>query len=386
MIPRVIFDSDHEQFRDSVRRFFQNEIAPQVPEWRKQGYVDREVYRLMGEQGYLLMWADEQYGAAGMDDLRYEQIVQEENIRYGDPGLYSNLHSMIVAPYIAKLGTGEQKQRFLPGAVSGDKILAIAMTEPGAGSDLAGLRARAEDRGDHWLLNGSKTYISNGMQADAVIVAARSVPDSRYGIGLFVVEAGMEGFTRGRKLEKLGLDAQDTAELFFENVRVPKENVLGESAMGFKYMAQFLATERLMVGIGSLAHAQVAFDLTLEFVKERRAFGKPIGALQNTRFKMAEMRTQLDAAQTLLDQCVLLANDHRLTAEGASEVKLLTSELENRVIDECLQLHGGAGYMEEYRISRMYRDARVSRIFAGSNEIMKEIIGRGLGLDGRKLS
>ncbi len=386
MIPRVIFDSDHEQFRDSVRRFFQNEIAPQVPEWRKQGYVDREVYRLMGEQGYLLMWADEQYGAAGMDDLRYEQIVQEENIRYGDPGLYSNLHSMIVAPYIAKLGTGEQKQRFLPGAVSGDKILAIAMTEPGAGSDLAGLRARAEDRGDHWLLNGSKTYISNGMQADAVIVAARSVPDSRYGIGLFVVEAGMEGFTRGRKLEKLGLDAQDTAELFFENVRVPKENVLGESAMGFKYMAQFLATERLMVGIGSLAHAQVAFDLTLEFVKERRAFGKPIGALQNTRFKMAEMRTQLDAAQTLLDQCVLLANDHRLTAEGASEVKLLTSELENRVIDECLQLHGGAGYMEEYRISRMYRDARVSRIFAGSNEIMKEIIGRGLGLDDRKLS
>jgi len=386
MIPRVIFDSDHEQFRDSVRRFFQNEIAPQVPKWRKQGYVDREVYRLMGEQGYLLMWADEQYGAAGMADLRYEQIVQEENLRYGDPGLYSNLHSMIVAPYIAELGTGEQKQRFLPGAVSGDKILAIAMTEPGAGSDLAGLRARAEDRGDHWLLNGSKTYISNGMQADAVIVAARSVPDSRYGIGLFVVEAGMEGFKRGRKLEKLGLDAQDTAELFFEDVRVPKENVLGESALGFKYMAQFLATERLMVGIGSLAHAQVAFDLTLEFVKERRAFGKPIGALQNTRFKMAEMRTQLDAAQTLLDQCVLLANDQRLTAEGASEVKLLTSELENRVIDECLQLHGGAGYMEEYRISRMYRDARVSRIFAGSNEIMKEIIGRGLGLDDRKLS
>lgn len=386
MIPRVIFDSDHEQFRDSVRRFFQNEIAPQVPKWRKQGYVDREVYRLMGEQGYLLMWADEQYGAAGMADLRYEQIVQEENLRYGDPGLYSNLHSMIVAPYIAELGTGEQKQRFLPGAVSGDKILAIAMTEPGAGSDLAGLRARAEDRGDHWLLNGSKTYISNGMQADAVIVAARSVPDSRYGIGLFVVEAGMEGFKRGRKLEKLGLDAQDTAELFFEDVRVPKENVLGESALGFKYMAQFLATERLMVGIGSLAHAQVAFDLTLDFVKERRAFGKPIGALQNTRFKMAEMRTQLDAAQALLDQCVLLANQQRLTAEGASEVKLLSSELENRVIDECLQLHGGAGYMEEYRISRMYRDARVSRIFAGSNEIMKEIIGRGLGLDGRKLS
>ena len=386
MIPRVIFDSDHEQFRDSVRRFFQNEIAPQVPKWRKQGYVDREVYRLMGEQGYLLMWADEQYGAAGMADLRYEQIVQEENLRYGDPGLYSNLHSMIVAPYIAELGTGEQKQRFLPGAVSGDKILAIAMTEPGAGSDLAGLRARAEDRGDHWLLNGSKTYISNGMQADAVIVAARSVPDSRYGIGLFVVEAGMEGFKRGRKLEKLGLDAQDTAELFFEDVRVPKENVLGESALGFKYMAQFLATERLMVGIGSLAHAQVAFDLTLDFVKERRAFGKPIGALQNTRFKMAEMRTQLDAAQALLDQCVLLANQQRLTAEGASEVKLLSSELENRVIDECLQLHGGAGYMEEYRISRMYRDARVSRIFAGSNEIMKEIIGRGLGLDDRKLS
>jgi alkylation response protein AidB-like acyl-CoA dehydrogenase len=386
MMPRTIFEPEHEQFRDSVRRFFREQIEPRVPTWREQGYVDREAYQLAGAQGYLLLWAPEEYGGAGIDDLRYEQIVQEENLRHGDIGFYSNLHSMVVAPYIGKLGSEEQKQRWLPGAISGEKILAVAMTEPAAGSDLAGMKARAEDRGDHWLLNGSKTYISNGINADIVVVAARTHPESRYAMGLFVVEAGMEGFTRGRKLHKLGLDAQDTAELFFDNVKVPKENVLGDATQGFKYLARFLATERLMVGIGALAHAQVAFDLTLEFVKERRAVGKPIGALQNTRFKMAEMRAQLDAAQSYVDQGVMLANAKQLSAEAASGIKLLSSELENRVIDECLQLHGGAGYMEEYRISRMFRDARVSRIFAGSNEIMKEIIGRGLGLDDRKMS
>jgi acyl-CoA dehydrogenase len=386
MMPRMIFDPDHEQFRDSVRRFFINEIAPQVPRWREQGYVDRNAFRQAGDQGYLLMWAPEEYGGAGIDDLRYEQIVYEETIRHGDLCFYANLHSMIVAPYIAKLGTAEQKQRWLPGAISGEKILAIAMTEPAAGSDLAGIKTRAEDKGDHWLINGSKTYISNGMQADVIVTAARTVPDSRYGMGLFVIEEGMEGFKRGRKLHKLGQDAQDTAELFFDNVKVPKHNLLGEPAAGFKYMAQFLATERLMVGIACTAHAQTAFDLTLDFVKERRAFGKPIGAFQNTRFKMAEMRTQIDAVQTMVDQCVLLANDKRLSAEAASQVKMLASETEGRVIDECLQLHGGAGYMEEYRIARMYRDARVTRIFAGTNEIMKEIISRGIGLDDRKMS
>jgi len=386
MMPRVIFEPEHETFRDSVRRYFRTEVEPRVPAWRAQGYVDPEAFRQLGAQGYLLMWAPECYGGAGIEDVRYEQIVLEENVRYGDIGFYSNLHSMIVAPYIAKLGTEEQKQRYLPPAIRGELILAIAMTEPHAGSDLAGMKARAEDRGDHWLLNGSKTYISNGMQAGAVIVAVRTVPASRTGIGLFVVDADLPGFQRSRRLEKLGLDAQDTAELFFDNVKVPKSQVLGDPAQGFRYMAGFLPTERLMVAISSIAHAQTAFDLTLEFVKTRRAFGRPIGALQNTRFTLADLRTRIDAAQTFVDQCVLLANAGRLSAEVASEAKLLATELENEVIDACLQLHGGAGYMEEYRIARMFRDARVTRIFAGSSEIMKEIVGRGLGLDERKLT
>ncbi len=386
MMPRVIFDEEHETFRDSVRRFFKAQIEPHVARWRSQGCVDPQAFRLLGEQGYLMMWAPEAYGGAGIDDLRYEQIVLEENVRHGDVGFYSNLHSMVVAPYIAKLGSEEIKQRYLPPAIRGDLILAIAMTEPAAGSDLAGMKARAEDGGDHWLLNGSKTYISNGMQAGAVIVAARTVPESRTGIGLFIVDADTPGFQRSRRLEKLGLDAQDTAELFFDNVKVPKGNVLGDPTQGFRNMARFLGTERVMVALGCMAHAQVAFDLTLEFVKQRRAFGRPIGALQNTRFQLADMRTRLDAAQTFVDQCVLLANAGKLSAEVASEAKLLASELENQVIDACLQLHGGMGYMEEHRISRMFRDARVTRIFAGSSEIMKEIIGRGLGLDDRKLT
>ena len=386
MMPRTIFEPEHEQFRDSAARFFQKEIGPHAERWREQGYVDREAFRKTGEQGYLMMWAPEEYGGAGIEDYRYEQIVMEENIRHGDIGFYSNLHSMIVAPYIAKLGNAEQKARFLPPAIKGEKILAIAMTEPAAGSDLAGMKSRAEDRGDHWVLNGSKTYISNGMQADIVVVAARTVPDSRTGIGLFVVETGMEGFKRGRRLRKMGLHSQDTAELFFDNVRVPKENVLGDYTRGFHYMAQFLAVERLQLGVGSTTAAQVAFDLTMDFVKQRRAFGKPIGALQNTRFKMAEMRAQIDAVQAYVDNCVTLVNAGKLTAEIASQAKLLASELEGRVLDECVQLHGGAGYMEEYRVCRMYQDARVTRIFAGTNEIMKEIIGRGLGLDDRKMS
>ncbi|MDB5969370.1 MAG: acyl-CoA dehydrogenase [Hydrocarboniphaga sp.] len=382
---RMIFEPEHELFRDSVRKFYQAEMAPHVARWREQGYVDREAYQRVGAQGFLLMWAAEEYGGAGIEDYRYEQIVQEENIRYGDAGFYGNLHSMIVAPYIAKLGSDEQKQRWLPAAASGDKILAIAMTEPAAGSDLAGMKARAEDCGDHWLLNGSKTYISNGYQADLIVVAARTVADSRYSIGLFVVEDGMPGFSRGRKLKKMGLPSQDTAELFFDNVKVPKANQLGEPTKGFQYMAQFLAVERLQVAIASVTAAQTAFDLTLDFVKQRKAFGKPIGALQNTRFKMAEMRTQIDAAQTFVDQCVVLANAKELSAELASEAKLLASELEGRVLDECVQLHGGAGYMQEYRVCRMYQDARVTRIFAGTSEIMKEIIGRGLGLDERRM-
>tara|TARA_E500000305_G_C4011383_1_gene233004 strand:- start:398 stop:1555 length:1158 start_codon:yes stop_codon:yes gene_type:complete len=383
---RTIFEPEHDQFRDSVRKFMQSEVGPHADRWREAGMVDREVYLKAGEQGLLCVFADEKYGGAGIDDLRFDQIIVEENMRYGDIGFYINLHNDLVAPYIHKLCNQEQKDRFMPGIVSGETILAVAMTEPSTGSDLAGMKTRAVENGDHWVLNGAKTYISNGILGDLIVVAARTDPDRPHGISLFLVERGMEGFERGRKLEKMGLKSQDTAELFFNDVKVPQKNLIGEAGQGFKYLAQMLAQERLIAAIGFMATAQTAFDLTLEYVKERRAFGKPIGAFQNTRFKMAQMRAELDMAQTYVDQCVLLLNDKVLTAEDASAAKLLTSELEGRVMDECVQLHGGAGYMEEYRISRMFTDARISRIFAGTSEIMLEIIGRGLGLDERKLT
>ncbi|CDO36451.1 acyl-CoA dehydrogenase family protein [Novosphingobium sp. KN65.2] len=383
---RLIFEAEHEQFRESVIKFMAAEVAPHVERFREQGMVDRELFLKAGAQGLICTWADEKYGGAGIDDFRFEQIIIEENMHHGDIGFYINLHNDLVAPYIAKLGTDEQKDRWMPGIVSGEKILAVAMTEPSTGSDLAGIRTRAEDRGDHWLLNGAKTYISNGILSDLVVVAARTDPDVKHSLGLFVVERGMEGFERGRKLDKMGLKSQDTAELFFNDVKVPKANVLGDPGQGFAYLARFLAQERIVAAIGFLATAQTAFDITLDFVKERRAFGKPIGAFQNTRFKMATMRAELDMAQTYVDQCVLLLNAGELKAEDASAAKLLTSELEGRVMDECVQLHGGAGYMNEYRICRMYTDARISRIFAGTSEIMREIIGRSLGLDERKLS
>ncbi len=383
---RLIFEPEHEQFRDSVRKFFEKEVAPHAERWREQGHVDREIYKKAGEQGLLLTWADEAYGGLGITDFRYEQIIIEENISHGEIGFYINLHSNLVAPYIAGLGTEEQKQRFLPGCITGDLILAVAMTEPGAGSDLAGMKANAVDKGDYWLLNGSKTYISNGQLADVVIVAARTEPDRKHGLSLFLVEAGMEGFERGKRLKKMGLDAQDTSELFFNDVKIPKANVLGEPGEGFRYLARFLAGERLVAAVGSMASAQTAFDLTLEFIRDRRAFGRPVGAFQNARFVMAALRAELDAVQTFIDQCSMLYNKKELTGDDAAECKLLASELEGRVTDAGVQLHGGAGYMDEYRISRLYRDARVSRIFAGSSEIMKEIIGRGLGLDERKMN
>jgi acyl-CoA dehydrogenase len=382
---RLIFEAEHEAFRASVRRFMQTEVGPQVDAWRTQGCCDRDIFRKAGDNGLLLMWADEHFGGAGEPDFRYEQIVYEENIRYGDIGLFLTLHSRIVAPYIGRLGTDEQKARWLVPAARGEKILAIAMTEPGSGSDLAGMSSHARDCGDHWLLNGAKTYVSNGINADLVIVAARTNPGEKYGISLFVVERGMPGFERGRKLAKMGLDAQDTAELFFSDVRVPKSNLLGEAGKGFAYLAEGLAEERLLAACQSLAHAAVGLDLTLDFVKGRRAFGRPIGALQNTRFTLARLRARFDALQMWVDTLVMQHNLGRLGPEMAASAKLLTSELEGDVMDEGVQLHGGAGYMEEYRISRMYRDARVSRIYAGTSEIMLEIIGRSLGLDERKL-
>jgi acyl-CoA dehydrogenase len=383
--PRFHLEPEHEQFRDTCVRFLQQEATPHVDRWREQGMVDRDIYRKAGEAGLLVMWAPEEYGGAGITDFRYDQVLMEEVIRQADIGLFFGLHSRLVAPYLGHLGTAEQKTRWMPKVVSGETILGVAMTEPAAGSDLAGMKTHAEDHGDHWVLNGSKTYISNGVIGDLFIVAARTVPGQKYGIGLFVVERGMPGFERGRRLKKLGLHAQDTAELFFNDVKVPKTNVLGDPTQGFKYLTHFLAEERLANAVQSITGAQVAWDLTLDFVKQRRAFGKPLAAFQNTRFKLAELRTQIDVVQAFVDQSVTLLNAGKLTADIAAEAKLVASEVEGRTVDECLQLFGGAGYMDEYRISRLYVDARIGRIYAGTSEIMKEIIARGFGLDERKL-
>jgi acyl-CoA dehydrogenase len=381
---RNIFDDEHEMFRDSVRSFLQNEIKPHSDRWHEQGIVDREAYTKAGEMGLLLMWADEKYGGAGVSDFRYEQVLIEENAKYGDAGFFMTLHNRLVGPYLGELGTDEQKQRWLPKCVLGESILAVAITEPGAGSDVAGLRTRAEDKGDHFLLNGAKTYISNGINADLVVVVARTEPAGGRGLSLFVVERGMEGFERGPKLKKMGLKSQDTSELFFNNVKVPKENLLGELNRGFYHLMHFLAEERLIGAVGYVAVANAAFDLTMEYIKDRKAFGRTIADFQYTRFKMADMRMQIDIAQTFVDQCVLAHNKGELSAEDAAKAKLFTSELEGRVVDDCLQLHGGAGYMDEYPICRMYVNARVSRIYAGSSEIMREIIARSIGLDPRK--
>ncbi len=381
---RKIFDEEHEMFRDSVRSFMQKEIGPHSDEWHEKGIVDREAFLKAGEQGLLLMWADEKYGGAGVPDFRYEQVLIEENVRYGDAGFFVTLHNRLVGPYIGELGTEEQKQRWLPKCISGEHILAVAITEPGAGSDVAGIRTKAEDKGDHWLLNGSKIYISNGILADLVVVVARTDPNTRHGLSLFVVERGMEGFERGRNLKKMGLKSQDTAELFFNNVKVPKENLLGELHRGFYQLMHFLAEERLLGAVGYLATCNAAFDITMDYIKERKAFGQTIADFQNTRFKMADMRMEIDIAQAFLDQCVLEHNEGKLSADDAAKAKLFTSELEGRVVDNCVQLHGGAGYMDEYPICRMYLNARVSRIYAGSSEVMREIIARSIGLDPRK--
>ena len=381
---RRIFDDEHEMFRDSVRNFLQKEVEPHSEKWQEQGIVDREAFRKAGEMGLLLMWADEKYGGAGIPDFRYEQILMEENARYGDQGFFMFLHSRLGGPYIGQLGTDEQKERWLPKCVSGEHVLAVAITEPGAGSDVSGLRTKAEDKGDHYLLNGSKIYISNGILADLVIVVARTDPNGARGLSLFVVERGMEGFERGRNLKKMGLKSQDTAELFFNNVKVPKDNLLGEPNRGFYHLMHFLEEERLLCAVGSLAAANAAFDLTMSYITDRKAFGQTIADFQNTRFKMATMRTEIDVAQAFIDQCVEEHNRGELSADNAAKAKLFATELEGRVMDECVQLHGGAGYMSEYPICRLYLDSRVSRIYAGSSEVMREIIARSVGLDPRK--
>jgi acyl-CoA dehydrogenase len=381
---RNIFDEEHEMFRDAARSFMQNEIGPHALRWAEQEIVDRDAFLKAGAQGLLCMWADEKYGGAGVSDFRYEQILLEENARWGDVGFFIFLHSRLVGPYIGNLGTDEQKERWLPKCVSGENVLAIAMTEPGTGSDVSGIRTRAEDKGDHYLLNGSKTFISNGILADLVIVAAKTDPNSSHGLSLFVVERGMEGFERGKNLKKMGLHSQDTAELFFNNVKVPKENLLGEFNRGFYHLMHFLAEERLLSAVGSLANAEAAFAVTLEYASERQVFGQKVADFQVNRFKFADMRTEMDIAQAFIDRCVMVHNAGELTAEDAAKAKLYATELEDRVTDQCVQLHGGNGYMEEYAVSRMYTAARVSRIYAGSSEIMREIIARSIGLDPRK--
>ncbi|MGH8516524.1 MAG: acyl-CoA dehydrogenase family protein [Panacagrimonas sp.] len=375
---RKPLEPEMELFRDNARKFFQQQIRPHSERWREAHLIDREAYLKAGEQGYLCMWADETYGGLGLKDFRYEQILIEENAFHGDAGYFITLHSRLVGPYISHFGTEEQKARFVPRMITGETILAIAMTEPDAGSDLAGMKSRAVEHDDHWVLNGAKTYISNGLNADLVIVAAKTHPDSAHGVTLFLVERGMEGFERGRNLKKMGLKSQDTAELFFRDVKVPKANVLGQVHKGFYHLMQGLAEERLIAACGNIAAARLALEITKDFVRQRKVFGKPLSQMQNTRFKLAALDAEIDMAQTYVDRCVEVHNEGRLTAEDAARAKLVTSELNGRMVDEGVQQHGGAGYMEEYEICRLYQDERIHRILAGTSEIMKEIIARSI--------
>jgi acyl-CoA dehydrogenase len=377
---RTIFDDVHDDFRESVRGFLTKEALPHVQEWEGAGMVPRAFWRKAAGQGLVGFSAPEQFGGAGLDDFRFNVIVDEEVALTGVVGDNFNLTNDIVAPYLLDLPNDEQKTRWLPGLVSGEHVWAIAMSEPGAGSDLRGIQTVAEWRGDHYALTGSKTFITNGIQADRVIVAAQAVGDHVEGMGLFVVDAEAPGYQRGRKLEKIGRRAQDTAELFFDEVPVPPEDVIGEVGKGLHYLMRNLPQERLSMAVVVVAAAERALDITLDYVRDRRAFGTPIGSFQANRFALAEMRTELDVARAYVDRCVEAHMRGELTPVEAASAKLWTTELQFRVMDRCLQLHGGYGYMEEYEIARMWRDARVTQIFGGTSEIMKEIVGRSLGL------
>lgn len=378
---RPIFNDEHQMFRETVRAFIAQEVTPQHPQWEKEGMVSREVWRKAGEMGFLCFDAPEEYGGAGLQDFRYNAIVGEELWRAGATGIGWGLHSDIVLPYLMYYANAEQKKRWLPKLITGEHILAIAMSEPAAGSDLAGIRTTAVRDGNDYIVNGSKTFITNGIMSDLVVTVVKTNPELKHkGISLLVLERGMEGFERGRKLDKIGLKAQDTAELFFDNVRVPRENLLGDEGKGFVYLMQQLPQERLHVAIGAMGSAEAAFEMTLKYIRERHAFGKPVGSFQNSRFKMAEMKTEIEIGFAFIDKCIMALNARELTTEEASMAKWWATDLQKRVADECLQLFGGYGYMTEYPISKNYLDARVQSIYAGTNEIMKEVIGRGLGL------
>lgn len=374
------FNEEQNIYRKSVRSFLEQEVVPHQEAFEEAGQVPKELWKKAGEQGFLCPWADEEFGGVGAKDFRYEQVMIEELSRITETGFFVPLHSAVIAPYISDYGNAEQKQRWMPGVISGEKILAVAMTEPSTGSDLASMKTHAEDKGDHWLLNGAKTFISNGIISDLVIVAAKTDKDSKHAMGLFVVEAGMAGFERGRKLKKMGMHSQDTSELFFTDVKIPKENVLGDAKQGFIYLMQKLAQERLATACGAVAAAQAALDMTIEYTKERKAFGRNVSRFQNTRFKLAEMKANIEVAQTYIDQCVNEHNAKRFSADDAAVAKLHCTELLGKVADECLQLHGGAGYMWEYPIARLFAGARILRIYAGTSEIMKEIISRTMRL------
>ena len=377
---RKIFTQEHAMFRDAFRRFVEREIVPHHERWEHEGIVEREVWRKAGENGFLGMEVPEEYGGLGVKDFRYNTIVTEEMVKVGAHGPGFALHTDIVIPYILHYGTEEQKQRWLPKMVSGETITAIAMTEPNTGSDLASVRTTAIRENGHFLVNGSKTFITNGINSDFVIAVVKTDPQSQHrGISLLCIERDMEGFKRGRNLEKIGLKAQDTAELFFDNVKVPVENLLGDEGMGFFYLMQQLPQERLSIAVGAIAGAQAALDLTIKYCQEREAFGRPIGKFQNSRFKLAEMKTEITIGQVFIDRCIEELNAGNLSADQASMAKWWTTDLAERVANQCLQLHGGYGYMLEYPIAKMYTDVRVMSIYGGTNEIMKEIIGRSMG-------
>ena len=381
MIPRTLFDADLEGFRDSVRKFLEQEATPYHDQWEKDGQVSRELWQKAGELGFLCPCLPEEFGGVGAD-FRYSAVLIEEVARAGLTGIGWGLHSDIVAPYVLNYGSDELKNHYLPKLASGEMIGAIAMTEPGAGSDLQGVKTTAVKNGDHYVLNGSKTFITNGQLADVVIVVAKTDPkEGAKGISLFMVETAWEGFEKGQNLNKVGMKAQDTSELFFQDVKVPAENLLGEEGMGFIYLMQELPQERLGIAIGGLAMAESALAHTIDYVKERKAFGKPVAAFQNTQFKIAEMHTKLEVARAYVDRCLELHLKKELDIPTAAAAKYYITDLQCEVIDECVQLHGGYGYMWEYPVARMFADSRVQRIYGGTNEIMKTIIAKAVLAD-----
>jgi len=380
MIARTLFGPEHETFRDSVRRFMDTEVKPNDERWQEQGYADRDIWKKAGANGFLCASMPEAYGGSGADKL-YSIILIEEQARANNSTLGFGLHSEIVAPYLNRYGSEVLKKKYLPKMAAGEQIGAIAMSEPGAGSDLQSVKTTAIRKGDKYVVNGSKTFITNGWNADLVIVVAKTDPtQGAKGTSLVVVDTSMKGFTKGKRLKKMGLKGQDTAELFFDNVEVPAENLLGEAGNGFVYLMQELPWERMQIAIGAVSKTEAAIEWTKDYVRERKAFGKPVAGFQNTRFKLAECTTETQVARVFVDKCIELLLAATLDAATAAMAKYWVSDLECKVIDECLQLHGGYGFMWEFPIARAYVDARVQRIYGGTNEIMKEVISRSIGL------